>query len=128
MQTTDFGKLVLRLGFGLSIALGHGLPKLMGFSENSHSFPDPFGIGPVVSMALVIFAEFFCSILVAFGAITRLCAIPVVITMATAVFKIHAGQDWATQEAAGTYGIAFLSIALLGSGKFSFDTLIFKKR
>src|SRR3989338_5810092 len=80
----NIATLVLRLAFGLSLALAHGLPKLMSFAEHSAGFPDPLGIGPVVSMGLVVFAEFFCSLLVAFGAFTRFTAIPVVILMAVA--------------------------------------------
>ncbi|MEI6789782.1 MAG: DoxX family protein [Myxococcaceae bacterium] len=125
---TDLAKLLLRLSFGLSMALTHGLPKLMSFAEKSSSFPDPLGIGSVPSLAFVVFAEFFCSILVAFGAFTRFTAIPVVLVMMTAFFKIHGAQPWADKEPAALFGIAFLCIALLGSGQFSFDYLVFKKR
>lgn len=125
---SDLAKLILRLSFGLSLALAHGLPKLMNFAEKSPNFADPLSVGPVLSMAFVVFAEFFCAILVAFGALTRAAAVPVVIVMATAFFKIHAGQDWGAREPAALFGIAFLCIGLLGSGKFSFDYLIFKKR
>ncbi|MEI6805715.1 MAG: DoxX family protein [Myxococcaceae bacterium] len=125
---SDLAKLLLRLSFGLSFALAHGLPKLMSFAEKSPDFADPFSIGPVLSMALVVFGEFFCGILVAFGALTRFAAIPPAIIMATAFFKIHAGQPWENKEAAALYGIAFICIGLLGAGKFSFDYLVFKKR
>lgn len=125
---SDLGKLLLRLTFGLSMALAHGLPKLMSFAEKSPDFADPFNIGPVLSMAFVVFGEFFCGILVAFGALTRVAVIPTVMVMAAAFFKIHAGQPWDNKEAAALFGIAFLCIGLLGAGRFSFDMLIFKKR
>ena len=125
---TDIAKLLLRLSFGLCLALAHGLSKLTGFAEHSAGFPDPFGIGSVPSMALVVFAEFFCGILVALGVFTRYTVIPVIIVMATAFFKIHAGQSWDNKEAAFMYGMAFICIGLLGSGKFSLDDLVFKKR
>lgn len=125
---SDLAKLLLRLSFGLSMALAHGLPKLMNFAVKSPDFADPFAVGPVPSMAFVVFAEFFCSILVAFGALTRAAVVPVMIVMATAFFKIHVGQDWDVKEPAALFGVAFLCVGLLGAGKFSFDYLIFKKR
>ncbi len=125
---TDFAKLLLRLSFGLSLALAHGLPKLMSFSEKSPDFSDPFMVGPVLSMAFAVFGEFFCGLLVALGALTRVAVVPIVIVMATAFFKIHTGQDWSVREPAALFGIAFICIGLLGAGKFSFDALIFKKR
>ena len=125
---SDLAKLLLRLSFGLSLALNHGLPKLMNFAEKSPDFADPFSIGPVMSMALVVFGEFFCGILVAFGALTRAAVIAPALIMATAFFKIHAGQDWGVKEAAALFGIAYICIGLLGAGKFSVDYLIFKMR
>ncbi|MES2503847.1 MAG: DoxX family protein [Myxococcota bacterium] len=124
----NIATLALRLSFGLSMALAHGLPKLMNFAEMSPGFADPLGIGPVPSMAFVVFAEFFCALLVAFGVLTRYSAIPVIIVMAVACFHIHGGADWGTREASFLFGIAFLAMSLLGSGRFSLDYLVFKKR
>lgn len=124
---SDLAKLLLRLSFGLCLALAHGLGKLTSFSEYAASFPNPLGFGSAPSMALVIFAEFFCGILVALGLFTRLSTLPILIVMATAFFKIHAGQSWDNKEAAFLYGMAFVCISLLGSGRFSLDYLFFKK-
>ncbi|MBH1989377.1 MAG: DoxX family protein [Myxococcaceae bacterium] len=129
METlNDLGKLALRFGFGLPMAFGHGFTKLFSFTEQSHSFPDPYGIGPVLSMGLVIFAELVCSLLVVFGAFTRLAAIPLLFTMGTAVWKVHFGQAFNTFELPFIYAIGFLAIALLGAGSYSFDRLILEKR
>ena len=127
-MSLNIASVALRLVFGLSMALAHGLPKLMSFAEKSSSFADPFNIGPVYSMAFVVFAEFFCSLLVAFGALTRFAALPVVAVMAVAFFRIHAGQDWDAHEASALFGTAFLAISLIGPGQFSFDYLVFKKK
>ncbi|MBL4818313.1 MAG: DoxX family protein [Deltaproteobacteria bacterium] len=124
----NFGTLALRLVFGLSMALTHGLPKLINFSHKSSAFADPFDIGPVLSMAIVIFAEFFCAILVTFGAFTRVVAIPVAIVMGVAFFKIHAGTNFSERELAALFGAGFLAISLIGPGQFSFDYLVLKKR
>ena len=39
------GLLLLRASFGLLLALRHGLPKLLTFSEKAATFPDPLHVG-----------------------------------------------------------------------------------
>ena len=124
--TESLASLILRLGFGLPMAM-HGFSKLLSFTEHATSFPDPIGLGPVLSMALAIFAELFCSLMVAAGLLTRWAAIPVVFTMAVAFLKIHATDPWSNKELSVLFGVAFLAISLLGSGRFSLDRLFFKK-
>ncbi len=48
------------------------------------------GIGSKLSFNLVIFAEFFCGLLVLIGFFTRLAVIPIFIDMAVAFFIAHA--------------------------------------
>src|SRR5437762_582571 len=78
----SLGLLGLRVGTAGCMAILHGWPKLLSYSVKAGEFPDPFGLSPHVSLALVVFAEFFCSILIVLGVWTRLAAIPVVINMA----------------------------------------------
>ena len=59
-MSNDISTLFLRLSFGLTMALAHGLPKIMNYSTMKNNFPDPIGIGNSASLVLVIFAEFFC--------------------------------------------------------------------
>jgi len=124
----DLGLLVLRVSFGLSMAFTHGLDKLTGYSKQASTFPDPLGIGPEISMALTVFAEFICTLSLSIGFLTRITAIPVALTMLIAVGLIHASDPWSTKELAFLYFAAFLSVALLGPGKFSLDALLFKKK
>ena len=63
----DFGKLILRIGFGATMLLAHGWPKLANFSQSMNTFPDPLGIGNSLSLGLAIFAEVLCALLVALG-------------------------------------------------------------
>jgi putative oxidoreductase len=67
----NFGLLVLRLWIGFSMLLNHGVEKLEKFSDTAPNFPDPLGIGHTASLALVVFAEFFVSLFVIFGLVTR---------------------------------------------------------
>ena len=121
--TRDVGIFVLRLGLGITMAT-HGLSKLQAFGENASGFPDPIGVGPQASMALAIFAELVCSILVALGASTRVAALPVAFTMLVAFFVIHAGDPFGERELAWTYLVGFVAILLTGPGKISIDGAI----
>ena len=119
----DLGLLVLRLYAGVPMLLAHGWGKLTGFPERSGSFPDPFGVGPPVSMGLAVFAEVVCAALVAAGFLTRLAAIPLVVTMAVAAFAIHADDPFADKELALAYLAMYLTILGTGPGRFSVDGL-----
>lgn len=123
MDFTSLGLLILRLGFGLSLAIFHGLPKLLDFANKMNTFPDPLGIGSTLSLSLMIFAEFFCAILVALGIFTRYAAAPVIIGMAVAFFVIHGSDPFAKKELAYAYFVAFLSIFAAGPGRYSGDSL-----
>src|SRR5688572_1522503 len=120
---TDIGLLILRLGFGGMMLFGHGMGKLLGFSEKLGQFPDPIGLGSNVSLVLAVFAEAVCSVFVMMGLATRLACIPLIITMAVAVLFIHAQDPWMKKELALAYLIPFLTLMLTGAGRFSIDQL-----
>jgi putative oxidoreductase len=117
--------------FFLRVALGammlpHGYQKLMGFSANSAKFPDPFHIGGPASMALTIFAEFFCSAFLIMGLLSRLSTIPLIIAMSVALIYAHHGQVFGEGEHAAFYLAGFIAILFTGPGKYSMDKLIGK--
>jgi len=78
--------LLLRLGFGGLLLVNHGWHKLTHFAEMQRQFVDPLGLGPTVSLSLVVFAEFFCSAFVILGLFTRLACVPIIIAMGVAFF------------------------------------------
>ena len=125
----DIGLLVGRLSFGGMMAIAHGLPKLQKYGAAAEKFPDPLGVGSPLSMALAIFAELFCSILVMVGLGTRLAATQLIFTMGVAAFVIH-GPDplfasgGPSKEFALVYLSGFLVLFLTGPGRFSVDRLI----
>src|SRR5476651_1806886 len=82
---------VLRVWIGFEMLLLHGVDKLKTFDAKSATFPDPFGIGHGASMALSVFAEFFVSLLLIFGLVTRWCALVLIINMAVAFVVVHKG-------------------------------------
>ena len=119
----SFALLVLRASFGLMM-LTHGWPKLINFSEKAASFADPLHIGSSLSLALVIFAEFFCAIFIVIGLATRWAAFPLMVAMAVAAFVIHGKDPFAERELAVLYLTAFTTIMILGSGSYSLDRAI----
>ncbi|HET7897407.1 MAG TPA: DoxX family protein [Flavisolibacter sp.] len=121
--------LLLRLGFGGLMLVNYGWHKLTHYAEMQRQVGDPLGLGPTVSLALVVFAEFFCSAFVILGLFTRLACIPLIIAMGVAFFKVHhmiysTGQH--SGQTALIFFLAFLIILFTGPGKVSLDRLIGK--
>lgn len=115
--------LILRVSLGLMM-IPHGYNKLIRFAAKSSSFVDPFHIGNSTSMALAIFAEFFCAVFIILGLFTRLACIPLIIAMGVALFYSHGGQIFTEGEKAGLYLAGFIAILFAGPGKVSLDKLI----
>lgn len=124
MDFTSLGLLILRVGFAGTMAIRHGLPKLLDFSAKLHTFPDPLGLGSPISLTLTVSAEFLCAILVVVGIFTRLTVAPLVFAMAIAFFVVHGGDPFAKKELAFTYLLAFSTILAAGPGRFSADTMV----
>lgn len=122
------GLLLLRVGVGSMMLFGHGLGKLLNYSEMSTQFPDPIGLGPQVSLIATIFAEFVCAGLLIVGAATRLAALPLAFTMLVAAGVVHGADPWAKKEFALLFAIPCLTLMLTGGGMFSLDALLLKRR
>lgn len=125
-NATDWASLILRLTLGL-LMLSHGIPKLMKLINGTIEFGDPIGIGVPASLALTVFAEFLCSLLIVVGLWTRLALIPLIITMAVAVFIVHINDDLGTMEPGLMYLLSYCALFLLGSGTYSIDAILKRK-
>ena len=103
LGNTDLALLFIRVSIAL-LMLTHGLPKLAKFfSDEPIAFASAFGMSQSLSLGLTVFAQVFCSILILVGLGTRFAAIPIMITMAVAVFYIHAADPFSTKEMAVLY-------------------------
>ena len=122
-NAVNFWLLISRVAIGLFV-LTHGLPKLEKLIAGNIKFADPFGIGAAPSLILAVFAEFGCSILLILGLATRLAAIPLMVTMLTAILTVHTADPFSKKELPLTYLLFFLGFLILGAGKYSMDYLI----
>ena len=117
--------LLLRIGSGV-LLMNHGYGKLIKFSSLQHKFVSILGLGSTITLSLVIFAEFFCSMFIILGLVTRLAAIPIIIVMSVALFKAHNLDFFDEGEVAALYLTAFFVILIVGPGKISVDGMIGK--
>lgn len=134
----DFGLLLIRLMFGASMAAA-GYGKLENFSAMAK---DPFwtdqvnflGITGAPVLGLVVFAEFFCSLLLIFGFLTRLSLIPLIICVFY-IFAILPGTisiynvdaNGFQFNPAFPYFIVYLALFFTGAGRYSVDYLITRR-
>lgn len=112
--------LFLRLIMGLLI-MKTGYEKLIHFGEMKGQFMNFMGIGSTASLALVVFAEFFCGLFIVIGLFTRLAAIPLIIVMLVVVIKSHNMDIFGAGQKAMLFLGGYLAILLLGPGKVSVD-------
>ncbi len=116
-------ELILRVLLA-SFILTHGWSKLSSFAEKMDTFPDPLGLGSQMSLILVVYAEFFCSLLLIFGLLTRLAAFSILATMLVAAFVFHSDDPFSARELPLLYGIGFLYFTLAGGNRYSLDEKI----
>lgn len=125
---TSIGLLILRAGIGGLMISAHGWPKLQKLlSGGPIQFPNPIGLGSELSFILVVFAEFFCSILLILGALTRLSLIPLIKTMAVAIFIVKSGKPLDVIELPLLFLIVYISLFLTGPGKYTINIPLLKK-
>lgn len=126
---TDFSfnlaTFILRVSMGV-LMIPHGYDKLVKFSEYKRDFMNFLGIGPTLSLALVVFAEFFCSVFLILGLFTRPVVAILIIAMLVAVIKAHNGDIFGDGEHGSLFLAGYLAILLVGPGKASLDGILGK--
>ena len=108
---------ILRVGCGI-LLLMHGYNKIVHFDTMRISFLDFMHLGSSVSLIL---AELFCSIFLILGLFTRLAAIPIIIDLTVALWKMHHFNIFGDGERASIFLLAFIAILFVGPGKASVD-------
>ena len=141
LKATDFALLFVRLGLGM-VFFAHGAQKLLGwfggagFAATMESFQTNMGL-PAILVFLVIIAEFFGSLGLLFGLLTRLSALGVFSVMIGAIYFVHWRNgffmNWTGKQTGEGYEYHLLVIAMAlsiiaaGAGKLSLDCLFWKK-
>ncbi len=114
--------LLLRIAVG-ALMMNHGYQKLIHFSTLQHKFMNFMGIGSTMSLALVVFAEFFCSLFIIIGLFTRLATVPLIIATCVMIFKAHNSDFFGEGEMAVLYLSAYMVLLFVGPGKVSVDSM-----
>jgi putative oxidoreductase len=132
------GLLVLRIGFGLMMLIGHGWPKFSKFEMAKDTWPVPAlwplsMMSPPVSMMATIGAEVVAALLLVVGVATRPAAFVLGFAMMVAAFQVHALDPFfsqgpgASKELAILYLIPCLALILSGAGGYSVDRFLYKE-
>lgn len=127
----SLGILLVRIIIGVLMAF-YGYQKLINFETMAASDfwakeVSFLGMTGKTPLALTIFAEFFCSLLLIIGLFTRLSLIPLLICMGyiiafVAKFEvIHSGDNGIEVNTAFVYFVIYLGIYLAGPGNYSLD-------
>lgn len=133
----SLGLLLIRIIIGVLMAF-YGYEKLTHFSEmaasdfwaKNISFLGMTGKFP---LALTIFAEFFCSLLLILGLFTRFALVPLLICMGYIIVNvaqlsiINQGDNGLEINSAFTYLVIYIALFLTGAGNYSIDKLISRR-
>jgi len=111
-----------------SFFLTHGLSKWERLFADEIKFADPIGMGPEVSLFLVVLAEVFAPLFVIMGFKTRWASVFPIIAMFVAAFIVHGDDPFRKMEMALLYFFGYLLLALTGPGKYSLDYLLARER
>ncbi len=113
--------LLVRLASG-AFMLTHGYPKLMRLLDGrAEGFPDPLGLGSLLSLILAVGAEVIGSVLIMLGVFTRFAAFSLIFTMVVAAFVIHANDSFVRMEMSLLYLLLFANLFVFGPGKYAID-------
>lgn len=129
----NFGLFILRVGIGLIFIL-HGYPKIMGgvavwagLGSSMKFFGIPFA--PAAWGFAAACSEFFGGIALVLGLGTRIASLFMSCTMIVAVsFHVSKGDGFSVYSHALSLLVVFLALVCTGSGTFSCDNCLMKKK
>ncbi len=134
----DLGLLVIRVIMGVLMAF-YGYEKLIHFNELASSDfwaknVSFLGMSGKVPLALTVFAELICSLLLIVGLFSRFSLIVLAFCMAyifLVIFPfniISGGKNGFEFNSAFTYFVIYVGLLFTGVGRYSLDSKIFGKK
>jgi putative oxidoreductase len=124
LQSSDLASLLLRVTFGGLMAYNYGSSKFNSYGTDAAGFPDPLHVSPPVSMALTVFAELVCAVLLALGLFTRFAALVLAFCMLVAALAIHLHDPWDVIEHPLLFLVASIVVFFIGAGRYSLDYVL----
>ena len=121
------GMLFLRVATSLEIAIVHGFKKIGVGVSAAETIPNPLHLPAAFNNAFAISANIVFPFLVLLGLFTRLAALPTLAVTLTGYFVVHWHDALLLKDTPFIYSVIFLTIFILGPGKYSIDNLIYKK-
>lgn len=120
------GWTLVRVVFGVMIAVAHGLPKVMDGVERHTNTVAAMGFPlPALFAWLSALAELVGGLLIAAGLFTRPVALIVISNMAVALYRhLQAGDPLARMEMALIFLTVFVAMAIAGAGPWSLDAKV----
>lgn len=127
-KALNAGLLFLRVLLGSGIAY-HGYNKIFGgqmtmltqgVAKLGFPMPEVFAWAAALS-------EFAGGILIIFGLLTQPAAFFLLVTMLVAIFGVHKNDPLQAKELAIAYATGAGALMLTGAGRFSLDSVFFKK-
>jgi len=122
-----WGLLFLRVFGAFALLRTHGWPKLMDLEGTMTHIPDPMGLGQAFSAYYAIFANVFCAFLIMLGLFTRWASFAVITITLSGLFMVHANDPAKVQDTPLIYSIVFITLIILGPGKYALDAQLEKK-
>lgn len=127
--SVPLGLLFLRVTAALLLLQIHGLPKLLNWSAELQRIEDPFGLGATLTLAMAVFAEVVCPLLLILGVFSRLACLPVLAVLGVALVVVH--PEWTLEQSqfAWLFTVLFAGLAITGPGAWTIKTpALFAKR
>ena len=124
---TDLSALLLRLILG-GLFIYHGYFCIEHVQEYRPMSQPIIGIPGKLSYDLIMVFQLGCGILLCLGFLTRLSVLPITFMMTIAFFVAHKKDTFQVKELAFAYMLISIVVFITGSGKYSLDALLFKKR
>jgi putative oxidoreductase len=129
----DLGLLILRVGIGISFMF-HGLPKLLAGPELWAQLGGALGLmgvhfAPTFMGLVASLSEFIGGFLLVIGLFVRPASFFMLNTLIVAtIMHLKLGDSFDKYSHALELAIVFLSLIIIGAGKYSLDNLIFNQR